>query len=199
MKQNRAKIIGLTGNLGSGKSSVTKILEKYNIPVFDCDKISHMEMQSGTECYKEIVDFFGDGILDNDGNIMRKTLGEIVFSDKAKLKKLNEITHYYICKTVVNGVNEIISSGYKYIVIDAPVLIGSELENFVDEIWVVYSDFETMLSRVSQRDNIQIEQIKKRLENQLSTEELKSRADFLIENNGSIEELEEKIKNLINK
>ncbi|MDR2940901.1 MAG: dephospho-CoA kinase [Clostridiales bacterium] len=192
-------IVGLTGNSGSGKTSVAAILEKRGVPVIDCDKIAKEIMQKGSSCYYEVINFFGGGILGRTKDIDRAALGDIVFNDKDKLSKLNYITHRYIISEICLKLEEILSrqGPYRYIVIDAPVLIGTGLQGLVDRVWVVYTRHDTLVKRLLARDGRAHQQILSRLKSQPDIEALKPYADVLIENSGGLEELERKINDLL--
>jgi len=194
MAQTCPKIIGLTGLSGSGKTSVSEILSQNGFYTINCDKIAHEVLAKNIDCYNDVVEAFGTAILDGDGNINRRRLGDIVFADKDKLEKLTAITHYYIIKEVLNDVGEAKAKGnYQNIIIDAPVLIKTELEDKVDEIWVVYSDYDIILERLIQRDQLTEGQIKKRLDNQMPLEELVQYADVVIKNNDGFESLKNQV------
>lgn len=184
MTPNKRKLIGLTGNSGSGKTTVTGILKNAGAYIIDSDKIAHGIYNINSPCYLEVLDFFGEEILNSDKSIDRKKLGKIVFGDKEKLETLTKITHKYIYKIIYEKIEEVIySPQYKAIVVDAPVLINTELEKAFDEIWVVYADRDTLIRRIIDRDNLNEKEAIKRLDNQPSFEEFLTHADVLINNN----------------
>lgn len=194
------KIIGLTGNSGSGKSTVSEILKKYSCYIIDADKIAHNVMKPKNCAYIDIVDVFGKEILLDNEAIDRKKLGEIVFNDKNSLKKLNEITHKHILKSIQDKINIINSSPqeYKCIIIDAPLLIESGLYKNTDEVWIVYADTKKRIERIKKRDSIDENKIIQRFNNQIDFENLKKYADIVIENNfDDTEDLEIYLKNIL--
>lgn len=199
MKQNKPILIGLTGGSGAGKTTVSNILKKYDSYIIDADAISHKITQKGQKAYFEIIENFGQKILDTEKNIDRKILGNIVFSEKDKLKILEQITHKYILQEIKNEI-EIAknSEKYKYIILDAPLLIETNLHKIVDTIWIVCAEEEERIKRLTKRDNISEENIKKRLSNQTPFEKIKPFADFIIENKENIN-LEEIILKQLNK
>lgn len=194
------KIIGLTGNSGSGKGAVSSVLSRNGGYVIDADCIAHENMKKGGCAYDEILDCFGLEIIDSSGEIDRKKLGGIVFSDKKKLERLNEVTHKHILHTISSEINGIVKEPgeYKYIVIDAPLLIETGLYKIADEVWVVFADFERRIKRVMIRDGITKECAEMRFKNQTDFHRMKNYADVIIENNfDSIEELEKAVCSLL--
>ncbi|WP_058485058.1 dephospho-CoA kinase [Defluviitalea phaphyphila] len=194
------KIIGLTGGSGSGKSTVVTILsEMTTVYIIDADKIGHKIILKGNPAYYDIINYFGKKILKEDGEIDRKILGKIVFSDKNDLKKLNEITHYRIKEYIINTIKEIkkTPSLYKYIIIDAALLIETGLHTLVDEIWVVYARLEDRIKRIMERDNISEEQARRRINSQISWEELKKYANRIIYNEKNKEFLKEQLISIL--
>ncbi len=190
------KIIGLTGNSGSGKSTISNIFAQNGGYIIDADKIAHDNIKSGNPAYNEITDSFGSIILSEDKEIDRKKLGKIVFSDNEKLSLLNEISLKYILKKISDEVDTISrkSENYDFIVIDAPLLIETGLNQITHEVWVVFADYENKLKRIIERDNITEEYAKKRLERQTPQNELAAQGDIIIENNGiSFEELTKEV------
>lgn len=199
MIQNRPIIIGLTGGTGCGKSTVCSILEKYNSYIIDADKIGHNIIKKGNKAYFEIIEHFGKHILNIDDEIDRKKLGNIVFSDKEELFCLDNITHKYIIKEIEDTINIIKEKGeYKYIVIDAPLLVKTNLHKIADKVWLVHCSLETRLKRLIKRDNLPEDILLKRINKQIPFEENKKYADFIIINE-DIENLEEVIKQQLKK
>ncbi len=193
------KIIGLTGNSGSGKSTVSKIFKENKGYIIDADEIAHINMKKGNLSYNEIIEEFGEEILSENKEIDRKKLGEIVFNNKEKLDKLNEISLKHILKTISEEVDKISKNpeGYDFIVIDAPLLIETGLNFIVHEVWLVRADKSILIDRISKRDNIDIEYAKNRLKNQTSQDELAKYANIIIDNN--YVSLDELTKNVLSK
>ena len=183
MIQNNSITIGLTGGTGCGKTTVCSILQKYNAYIIDADKIAHSVIQKGEKAYFEIINYFGSYILDNDEQINRRKLGEIVFNDKEKLVYLNKITHKYIVEEIINKINFIKNEKkYNYIVIDAPLLIETNLHKIVDTVWIVHCSLETRLKRLKKRDNLSEDILLKRINNQTPFSQNKKFANFIIFN-----------------
>ena len=192
------KVIGLTGGTGSGKSIVCTQLKKRNAYIIDADKIAHDIIKKGQPAYEKIVSYFGEEILDEESNIVRKKLGAIVFSDKEKLDFLNKCTHQYISEKINSFIQTIkkCPNKYQYIILDAPLLIESNLTSICDEIWVVYAKEEDRLKRIMQRDNITYEQAKNRILSQKRWEEYKKYADIIIDNSRDLKFLENQLNTL---
>ncbi len=199
MTQNKTIIIGLTGGTGCGKTTVCSILKKYNAYIIDADKIAHSVIKKGKDAYIQIVDYFGNDILNDDKEIDRKKLGKIVFSDKEKLDYLTKTTHKYIVKEIKQLINtKKEENKYNYIVIDAPLLIEANLHKIVDTVWIVYANLETRIQRLKVRDNIEEEVVINRINSQTPFEENKKFADFVIFNDEGAN-LEEIIKQQLKK
>ena len=197
---NAIKIIGIIGNSGSGKSTVAKILKSLGCYVIDADDIAHEIILHNKDVYIKIIQAFGTNILQTDSiQIDRKKLGQIVFSDKKKLDLLNSITHPYIISAIVNQIKLLYfqKEKYKYIILDAPLLIETNLHEITDEIWLIDTDENLKIERLKQRDKISQEMIMKRWQNQISIDEAKKFADVIINNDGTPEQLETKIKNIL--
>lgn len=199
MIQNSPIIIGLTGGTGCGKSTVCSILKNYGAYIIDADNISHNITKKGTKAYFGIIDYFGEDILDNKEEIDRKRLGSIVFNDKEKLSCLENITHKYIIKEINNSIKIAKDKQkYKYIVIDAPLLIEAKLHKIVDEVWIVHCSLDTRIKRLIKRDNLSEDILMKRINNQTPFEQNKKYANFIIFNEDETN-LEEIIKQRLKK
>ncbi len=192
---NEIKIIGVTGNSGSGKSTVSNLLKSLGAYLIMADEIAHKIIMS--DAYVEIVKTFGTDILKEDSlEIDRKKLGNIVFNDEKKLVILNSITHSYIIKSIINEIKLLYfkKDEYKFIVIDAALLIETKLNEMSDQVWLVHADEKLKIKRLIERDKLSENQIIARLKNQMPFEEAKKFADVIIINNGTYEQLEEQVK-----
>ncbi|MGL4791155.1 MAG: dephospho-CoA kinase [Anaerotignaceae bacterium] len=186
------KIIGLTGPTGSGKGEVCQILKEKGAHIIDSDGIAHDIILSGMPAYKELVEYFGDEILDEKGEIVRKKLGAIVFEDRGeKLKFLNQCTHKYIKMEMEE---EIKNSTSQLIVIDAPLLLEGTFKELCTEVWVVYAEDSLRLERILKRDNIDEQHGKNRMASQKPWEHYKSHAHVILDNNGDIDTLRKQIE-----
>ena len=192
------KVIGLTGGTGSGKSVVSKSLAAAGAVIVDADKIAHDIILKGEPAYHEIIEYYGTGILDTEGNIIRKKLGEIVFNDKEKLAFLNQCTHKYITAEVKRQIAEAKEEGTAAaIIVDAPLLLEAKLETVCDEVWVVYADPEVRAQRVMARDGITYELAKARIANQKSWDEYKAAASVVIDNSKDFAYLESQMAEVL--
>ena len=192
------KVIGLTGGTGSGKSVVSKSLAVAGAVIIDADKIAHEIILKGEPAYHEIIEYYGTGILDAEGNIIRKKLGEIVFNDKEKLAFLNQCTHKYIAAEVKRQIAAAKEEGTAIaIVVDAPLLMEAKLETVCDLVWVVYAEPEVRAQRVMARDDISYELAKARIANQKSWEEYKAAATAVIDNSKDFSHLESQLSEIL--
>ncbi len=180
------KVIGLTGGMGSGKSSASNYLSEKGVSVIDADKISREMVSPGSDALNELVRNFGKEILKHDGTLNRKLLADIVFNDKRKLRMLNLIMHERIVREIKDQLE---TFDEKIMVVDAPLLIETGLDKIVDEIWVVDIDENTQMERIKNRDNLSFKEIKKRMESQLSRSERNRHADVILDNSGNLKDL----------
>ena len=191
-------VIGLGGGSGSGKTTVSKLFSEYNILPVNTDEIYHDLTSRQTPCLSSIVEEFGTGVLNSQGGLDRKALGAIVFSNPEKMGRLNTISHYYVLCTVRDIIASAQKSGYRAVMVDAPLLFESGVEKECDAIVVVTASKECRISRITTRDGITESDALKRISNQLSDEFLFSRADYIITNNGSANELKEQVERVVN-
>lgn len=201
MTQNKTRIIGLTGGIGTGKSTVSNIIRDKGYIVLDADKIAREVVAKGTEGYKKIVEEFGQDILLEDGELNRKVVANIVFKDEIERKKLNRITHPLIFNNI-KILKEELSKKNEVLFLDIPLLyeeydLLKEHGIILDEIWVVYVDLETQINRIMIRDNISRENSINRINSQLPVEEKMGRASKILDNSKEIRDLERQIDELL--
>lgn len=186
--------IGLTGNISCGKSSISKILASRGAVIIDADLLSR-EIYDYEDVLGEMRSSFPESII--DGKIDRKILGSIVFSDKTRLSDLNRISHKKIhelvCQALENNKDE------DLVVVDAALLLEAKFDSLVDKVVLVYCDEEKQVERLINRDSISREDALKRIESQMSQEEKKKMADYLVDNSGDMESLEGEVEKLIKK
>lgn len=193
------KVIGVTGGIGCGKTTISNFLHQKGAYIIDADKIGHKVILKGQKAYTEIINHFGKNILDTTTNeINRKALGEIVFSDKTKLLILNQITHKHIRTIIEQKINLAKKEGYFLIVLEMAILIEANFKDLVDEIWLVYTPLEERVRRITIRDNISPEMAKNIIKNQASFEELRPFADYIV-NNENFEETKKSFNILFQK
>jgi len=187
-------VIGLTGGIGSGKSTVSQFLAELGAVIIDADKIGHESYLPNTDTWRELVKTFGKEILAKDNTIDRKKLGTIVFSNPEELKRFNNIVHPQITKIVKKRIGEFRRRGVNVIVLDAPVLFEAKGMSLVDEVWVVVTDKANIIKRTAIRTGLPAEQIRSRIHSQMSNEERIKRAKVVIRNDGTPEDLREKVR-----
>ncbi len=188
-------VAGLTGGIGTGKSTVSAIFRRLGAYIIDADELARESVRKGTSAWKEIRDFFGEDVLNPDGTINRTKLGEIVFGDESKRKKLEGIIHPVVFKAIERQEEAIIKKESDAIIIcDIPLLIESGYHRKVDRVILVYAEEREQLSRLV--DKLPPEDALKRIRSQMSIEEKKKYADYVIDNRGSIEETEEQCRKI---
>lgn len=188
------EIIGITGNSGSGKSVVSEVISEKGGFIIDADKIAHDIILKGNVAYDEIIKGFGNDILNDDGQIDRKKLGNKVFNNKKSLELLNSITHKHIVEIIKKKIDEERNNSHSCIIVDAPLLIETNLHTLCSKVWLVYADREKRIQRIIKRDGISRELAEARIKNQTPYDKLKKYAHIITDNSGDdIEELKKRI------
>jgi dephospho-CoA kinase len=183
-------VIGLTGNFGTGKTTVSQMLAKLGATIIDADKLGHELLQPGTETYGEIMAAFGKSILKPNGEIDRKKLGKLVFADTASLNRLNQIIHPHIRETIERKIEEYRQADTRIVVLEAALLIeGGGLMSLVDQLWVTTAPEASIVRRLKSQRGLKEEQILARLQAQLPQEEKAKQADVVINTDCSLDEL----------
>ena len=190
-------ILGLTGGIGTGKSTVAKMLREKNIPVVDTDSISK-EIIEYPEIIEKIKAEISSKIFNNENKLDRKKLSEIVFENKDKLKKLNEIMHPVILKKMWDEVEKL-KKDYKIIVVDIPLLFEINMENEVDKVLLIYSSKEIQIERIMNRDGRTREEAIKIINSQMPLYKKREKSDYIIQNNDSLEKLEKNLDKVVQK
>ncbi|KZM56511.1 dephospho-CoA kinase [Aeribacillus pallidus] len=190
-------IIGLTGGIASGKSTVSEMLKKRGIPVIDADLIAREVVEVGKKAYTEIVNAFGKEILNEDLTINRARLGSIVFQNEDKREKLNSIVHPEVRLEMKRRQEQLISEGAKAVVLDIPLLFESNLKHLVDKVIVVYTGEKNQLERLMKRNNFSKEEALSRINAQMPLKEKVKFADAVINNDGTLEETEQQLENIL--
>lgn len=181
-------ILGLTGSIGCGKSSLSNILKENNIDIIDADIISRKIFED-EKLLNLVFEHFGDCIKNDDGSLNRKALGNIVFNDDDKLIELNSLTHPRIKEKIIKEIEVLKLNNKEVIVIDAPLLIEGGYLEMVDKLLVITCDDEIQISRIQKRDKCTREEALSRIKSQMSQEEKVKYADYILDNSKSIEEL----------
>ena len=192
-------IIGLTGSIASGKSTVSKMLRKKGFPIVDADEIARLVVEPGSPVLLEISRAFGQGILRADGSLNREKLGERIFGNVEERQKLNSIIHPAIRKEMMRQKEQWISTGSNTVIMDIPLLFESKLQSFVDKIIVVSVTPEIQKERLIARNALSEEEADARIRSQLPIEEKELRADAVLRNNGSVEETESQLTEVLSK
>ncbi|MEK4383214.1 dephospho-CoA kinase [Aeribacillus sp. FSL K6-2848] len=190
-------IIGLTGGIASGKSTVSEMLKKRGIPVIDADLIAREVVEVGKKAYTEIVNAFGKEILNEDLTINRARLGYIVFQNEDKREKLNSIVHPEVRLEMKRRQEQLISEGAKAVVLDIPLLFESNLKHLVDKVIVVYTGEKNQLERLMKRNNFSKKEALSRINAQMPLKEKVKFADAVINNDGTLEETEQQLENIL--
>ncbi|WP_408007161.1 dephospho-CoA kinase [Pseudalkalibacillus sp. A8] len=191
-------IVGLTGGIGSGKSTISAMIQELNIPVIDADKIAREVVLPGEAAYSQIVDFFGEDILEEDRNINRKKLGTLIFNDKENRLKLNSFVHPAVRERMLAYKDELLEV-HKSVVMDIPLLYESKLTHMVDRTLLVYVDKKTQLERLMKRDQSSSEEALSRIRSQITLDDKKKWADEIIDNNGTVEESRQQLIHIFTK
>jgi|TARA_B100000530_G_C15797657_1_gene424235 dephospho-CoA kinase len=187
-------VIGLTGGIGTGKTSVSNILSSLGASMINADKIGHKIYEPNSEGWMEVVNAFGKEILNENQEIDRKKLGSIVFKDKKYLDQLNSITHPRIYSEIESELQTLSNNNVTVSVVEAALLIEAKWTSLADEVWVTVSNENIIYKRLEKRDGLNIEAIKARISSQMSTKEKLKFADVIIKNDSSIKDLEKEVQ-----
>ena len=203
LKCDDIKVIGVTGGIGSGKSTVAEILADFGGVLIDADKVAKALMKPGQKAYAAVVEYFGTGILKrDDGEIDTKVLGQIVFSDKQKLKKLNDLTHKIVGSEIKRNVDEIKSAMYakplekgdlRFIILDVPIPVEEGFFDIANTIWVVIANDDIRVERIVKRNGIGEDEAERKIKSQMTNGEYLAIADVVIENETDIELLRKSV------
>ncbi|MGG4350287.1 dephospho-CoA kinase [Bacillus licheniformis] len=190
-------VIGLTGGIASGKSTVAQMFQQCGITVVDADVIAKEAVEQGMPAYQKIAETFGEGVLLETGDIDRRKLGEIVFANEEKRLQLNAIVHPEVRKLMIKQRDEAIRAGERFVVLDIPLLYESGLEHLTDKVIVVWVPMELQLERLMKRNRLNKDEALNRIHAQQSLDEKKKRADAVIDNSGSLKDTEAQLHQLL--
>jgi dephospho-CoA kinase len=196
------KVIGLTGGIGSGKSTVARFLRELGAEVIDTDIVGHEAFTPESETWRQVVAAFGKGILKPGGEIDRPKLGEVVFADKAALARLDGIVHPFIYRTVKDRLERFREQGRRVLVIEVPILVELEpikpaLADEVDEVWVTVAPEVAVIKRLKAK-GLPEDQARARIRTQLPASRRTPRANVVIDTDCTLEELRQRVKTLWN-
>ena len=193
------KIIGLTGGIASGKSTVSQFLKELGAVTIDADKVGHEAFKPDTETWREVVAAFGKEILNPDGEIDRQKLGKIVFSDSQALARLNQIVHPRIYALAKARIEDYRRQGVKVVVLEAPLLLEVDppsLADEVDEVWVTVAPEAVVLKRLKDKTELSEAQSLARIRSQLPSEERVKHADVVIDTDCGLDEMKARVEKL---
>ncbi|OKL38309.1 dephospho-CoA kinase [Domibacillus mangrovi] len=186
-------IIGLTGGIASGKSTVSNLLKEKGFAIIDADIAARVVVEPGQPVLEKMIEVFGPGIRAADGALDRPALGKMVFYDEEKRKQLNEIIHPAVREWMMEQKEKAIMAGKKNIFLDIPLLFESNLTWMVEKTLLVYVDPEIQLKRLMERNDYSEEEAKARIQSQMPIEEKRAWADDIINNNGTLEETKNQV------
>lgn len=190
-------VLGVTGGIASGKSTVDNFFHQKDIPVIDSDVISHEILTPGNVGYAAVVSQFGPSYLNPDKTINRRKLGELVFNEPRQLQILNKITHPLIFQEIENRITQNKQAGKQLVVVDVPLLFESGDQSYYDSILLIAVPEDLQIKRLRQRDHLNRAESLRRIHSQMPLVEKEKLADYVITNTGTIKELESKLNRLL--
>ncbi len=190
------KVIGLAGGIGTGKSEVSRILGEMGAEVLNADRYGHEVYLPGTDGLREVVEAFGEDVLQPNGEVDRRALGGKVFGNPEAMAQLNAIAWPRIRQKLEDGIEEQRQLGTGVVVLDAAVLIEAGWTDAADEVWVVTAPEGDVVSRLQARNNLTEEQVRARMASQMSSEERVKHADVVVANDGDLQGLQSNIEKL---
>ncbi|HZK43387.1 MAG TPA: dephospho-CoA kinase [Syntrophomonadaceae bacterium] len=186
------KILGLTGGIASGKSTIAQFFKELGAYIIDADKVAHQIIEPGNPAWKDVIEHFGDDILNSDSTINREKLGNIVFGNPELLDDLNKITHPRVMERLKDELQCIkTNKSNATVIMEVPLLYETHLDRLCDLVVVVWVDRFTQIDRLMVRDNISEEAAIKRIDSQMDLDEKAKKADFVIDNRKTIKETQD--------
>lgn len=186
-----SRVIGLTGGIATGKSTVSNLLKQHGFHIVDADLASRKAVEKGSKGLEEVREVFGDEAI-IDGEMNRQYIGQIVFNDEKMRNKLNNIIHPKVREIMEDEKQQALNEG-KNVIMDIPLLFENQLQNTVDETWLVYTNETNQINRLKERNQLTDDEALSRIHSQIPIEEKRDLADEIIENNGTKEDLESTI------
>jgi dephospho-CoA kinase len=193
------KLVGLTGGIASGKSTVAKILESLGAAIVNADALSREVVEPGREAWQEIVVAFGAEVLQPDQGLDRQKLRTIIFNNPAARRKIESIIHPRVRALAEQRIREHTATGFDVVVYEVPLLFEGNLHEWLRPVILVACDVDTQLQRLQQRDGLDRAQAQKHIDAQMSLAEKRRLADYVIENNGSLDELKRQVEAVLEK
>ncbi|MBE5676715.1 dephospho-CoA kinase [Staphylococcus sp. SS87] len=190
------KVIGLTGGIASGKSTVSELLTVFGFKVVDADKAARKAVEKGSKGLAQVRETFGEEAIDENGEMDRQYMGDLIFNQPEKRLELNAIVHPIVREIMEDEKNEYLNQGFN-VIMDIPLLYENELENTVDEVWVVYTSESIQMDRLMQRNDLSLEDAKARVYSQISIDKKSRMADHVIDNLGDKLELKQNLERLL--
>ncbi|ATN02596.1 dephospho-CoA kinase [Staphylococcus capitis] len=190
------KIIGLTGGIATGKSTVSELLTAYGFKVVDADVASRKAVKKGSKGLDQIREKFGQEAIDDNGEMNRKYVGELVFNNPEQRIELNKIVHPIVREIMEEEKNHYLNEGYN-VIMDIPLLFENDLQDTVDEVWVVYTSESIQIERLMERNDLSQEDAKARVYSQISIDKKSRMADHVIDNLGDKLELKQNLQQLL--
>ncbi|PTJ65519.1 dephospho-CoA kinase, partial [Staphylococcus saprophyticus] len=190
------KVIGLTGGIASGKSTVSELLSAHGFKIVDADIASRQAVEKGTKGLERVKEAFGEQAIDENGEMNRAYVGEVVFNQPEKRLELNEIVHPIVREIMEKEKAQYLSEGY-HVIMDIPLLFENNLQDTVDEVWLVYTSESIQIDRLMERNNISMEEAKARVYSQISIDKKRRMADHEIDNRDTKLELKQNLENLL--
>ena len=186
-------IIGLTGSIATGKSTVAAMLKEFGLPIVDADIVARQVVEPGSETLAKIAEAFGDDVIREDGTMDREKVGSIIFHEPERRQELNNIIHPAIRTEMLRQRDEFIANGFEHVVMDIPLLFESKLQHFVEKILVVSVKEETQLARLMERNGFSEEEAKARIATQLPVSVKAEAADAVVYNDGTLGDSKEQL------
>ena len=194
------RVIGVTGGVGAGKSTVLGILEKeFDAYVLQADLLGHVLMEPSEECYDAVFSLFGNEIIKKDKTIDRRRISDVVFTDKDMLLKLNGIIHPAVKQRILRLISEQREAGRKLCVVEAALFLEERYQEFCDEVWYVYTEEEIRIQRLMESRGYSRDKSLGIIRNQVSDQAFRENTDYVIENNGDLEDTRRQIREGIEK
>jgi len=193
------ELVGLTGGIASGKTTVAKIMKRLGAAIVDADALSREVVEPGRDAWKAIVDTFGAEVLRPDQTLDRQKLRAVIFNNSTARKKLESIIHPRVRALAEERINQQAAAGYELVVYEVPLLFEGNLHAWLRPVVLVACDADVQRQRLQQRDRLTPEEAQKHIDAQMSLEEKRRLADYVIENDGDLESLERQVEAVLNR